>query len=342
MKPVAVLLCPGRGAYGRDELGSIHRNLKPGSVADALAAADAERRRTSRPTVSELDGAGRFRPGTHLDGENAAELIYFATMSWLGGAEMDALSEQFEIAAVAGNSLGWYTALVAAGALDPVSGWRLVSTMARLQKAIAGGQVLTTTVDEDWRTAPELVDGVVAALEKASAAGRVAARSIRLGGHEVLAGDEAAVQLLLAELPAVRVGRREFPFRLAGHGPFHTVLCEPTARAANVELGDLPVRTPRVHLIDGTGNVHSPWSADPEGLLRYTLTTQVTETFDFTAAVRTAIREFNPDVLLCAGPGTSLRAPVGHVVLREGYRGLRDKQALFAADLVREGVVHAG
>jgi hypothetical protein len=34
-------------------------------------------------------------------------------------------------------------------------------------------------------------------------------------------------------------------------------------------------------------------------------------------------------VLLCAGPGNSLRAPVGHCVLREGWRGLTDKQALF-------------
>jgi hypothetical protein len=51
--------------------------------------------------------------------------------------------------------------------------------------------------------------------------------------------------------------------------------------------------------------------------------------------VWTAIREFQPDVLLCAAPGQSLRAPVGHVVLREGYRGLRTKEALFASDLVR-------
>ena len=46
------------------------------------------------------------------------------------------------------------------------------------------------------------------------------------------------------------------------------------------------------------------------------------------------MREFNPDVLLCAGPGSSLRAPVGHVVLREGWRGLHDKQALFASNVI--------
>ena len=46
--------------------------------------------------------------------------------------------------------------------------------------------------------------------------------------------------------------------------------------------------------------------------------------------MRTAMREFQPDVLLCAGPGASLRAPVGHTVLAEGWSGLADKQALFA------------
>ena len=71
--------------------------------------------------------------------------------------------------------------------------------------------------------------------------------------------------------------------------------------------------------------------------LDYTTTAQVLETFDFSACVRTALREFNPDLVLCAGPGTSLRAPVGHVVLREGWRGLRTREQLFAADLIVAG-----
>jgi hypothetical protein len=161
--------------------------------------------------------------------------------------------------------------------------------------------------------------------------------SIRLGGHEVLAGTETAVRELLERLPKVTIGERDFPFRLAGHGPFHTRLCTATADQAEEMLHDLPVTMPACHLIDGFGNVHSPWSADPPELLRYTLRAQVLETFDFSACVRTAMREFQPDVLLCAGPGTSLRAPVGHCVLREGWRGLHDKPALFASEVVRTG-----
>lgn len=332
--PTAVLFCPGRGSYTKDELGFVGRHLRPGPVADALDACDAWRRQQGRPTLREVDGAEKFRPGLHLDGENAAELIYFGTM-----AQLAALRERYRILAVAGNSLGWYTALPASGALDPTSGWRLVATMAALQKQVAGGQLLTTTVGDDWQSIPALEVAVQACLDGLCARGDATfcARSIRLGGHEVLAGTEAAIQELLVHLPKVKVGEREFPFRLAGHGPFHTRLCGAVATEARDLLADLPLREPECHLIDGFGNVHSPWSADPRELLRYTTTEQVLETFDFSAAVRTAMREFQPDVLLCAGPGSSLRAPVGHCVVREGWRGARDKAALIAKGLVATG-----
>ena len=330
-KPTAVLFCPGRGSYTKAELGFVGRNVRPGPVTQALAASDAARAQTGRPTLTEIDGAARFRPSQHLDGENAAELIYFGTM-----AHVEQLRERYDILAVAGNSLGWYTALPASGALDVTSGWRLVSTMAALQKQVKGGQVLMTTVGEDWLPNETLRVAVDATLHGLCARGHdyFCDYSIHLGGHQVLAGTELATRELLAALPKIQVGEREFPFRLAGHGPFHTSLCLETAKTAAQQLADLPIHMPECHLIDGFGTVHSPWSADPRELLRYTVHEQVVETFDFSACVRTAMREFQPDVLLCAGPGTSLRAPVGHCVLQEGWRQLRDREALFASGLV--------
>lgn len=334
-KPIAVLVCPGRGSYGKDELGCIRRSLRPGPVAEALARADAARRSQGQPTISELDGAAAFKPSLHLQGQNAAELIYFATM-----AQAEALPERYRIAGVVGNSLGWYTALAAAGCLSAEAGWHLVATMARLQTAAAGGQVLTTTVDEDWRPDRERSAAVDATLAEVNALGddHFVAPSIRLGGHAVLAGTERGVTELLRRLPKIEVGERAFPFRLAGHGPFHTRLCAAVAEQARGALltdpDELPIGMPRTHLIDGFGRMHSPWSADPQGLLAYTVGAQVTETFDFSSSVRVALRELNPDVLLCAAPGNSLRAPVGHVVVREGYRGVHDRRALFDAGLV--------
>ena len=82
-KPTAVLFCPGRGSYTKDELGFVGRTIRPGPVSDALAACNDWRRSQERPTLSEIDGAEKFRPGLHLEGENAAELIYFGTMAQL-------------------------------------------------------------------------------------------------------------------------------------------------------------------------------------------------------------------------------------------------------------------
>ena len=145
-KPTAVLFCPGRGSYTKSELGFLGRTVQPGPVADAIDASNRLRSEQNRPTLTEVDAAEKFRPSMHLDGQNAAELIYFGTL-----AHVQQLRERYEIIAIAGNSLGWYTALPASGALDPTNGWRLVSTMASLQKQIKGGQVLMTTVDENWQ-----------------------------------------------------------------------------------------------------------------------------------------------------------------------------------------------
>jgi len=72
--------------------------------------------------------------------------------------------------------------------------------MAALQKQVAGGQILTTTVGDDWLTDAGLAHAVAETLRAVAARGDgfFVARSIRLGGHEVLAGTEQGVQALLA------------------------------------------------------------------------------------------------------------------------------------------------
>lgn len=329
MSARAFVFCPGRGSYGREELGSLRKMLRAGPVAEALQRADAERSAAGLPAIAALDAMESFKPGLHLSGIHAAGLIYFATL-----ASYEQLRTTHKIVGVAGNSLGWYTALAVAGVLSPYDGWQLVRTMAELQAMVPGGQVLTTAVDADWLPDAAAQQAIEAALAAVNAA-HFAARSIRLGGHEVLAGTDAGIEALLRILPKRKVGEREFPFRLAGHGPFHTVLCNETAEQALPRVMQLPMRQPEIPLIDGFGRMHSPWSADPREVLRYTATLQVVETFDFSACVRGAIREFQPDLLIGCGPGTSLRAPIGHVVLREGWRGLRSRDALFAAGVVR-------
>jgi acyl transferase domain-containing protein len=311
----AFLICPGRGSYAAAELGSLTRLAETlGSEGrDLLAELEALRAAhdPDGPSLGALDGEPAFRPGRHLLGRNASSLIFACAVLDARRAE-----HQTRPVCVAGNSLGFYTALVVAGALDLASGYRLVSTMARLQDVKTyGGQVLWTLIDDDWNLLPERRAVLEHVLHEVNSRGdgSLAGVSIWLGGHVVVAGSEAAMPALLAALPRVKVGSREFPFRLAHHGPFHTALLEPVARAARVELADLPFGRPNLPLIDGRGFVWSPLWAEPEALRDYTLGWQVTHTFDFTAAVRVGLLDFAADRRELLAPGTSLRAPVGHV-----------------------------
>ena len=49
------------------------------------------------------------------------------------------------------------------------------------------------------------------------------------------------------------------------------------------------------------------------------------EPYDFTAAIRTAAREFAPDYFIVPGPGTTLGGAVAQSLIRANWRGLASK-----------------
>ena len=105
----ALVVCPGRGTYGKAELGYLKRFHADKA---ALIGDRSMRSRRGQPTISELDGAERYSPALHTRGDIASPLIFTASY-----ADFLAIDRQrFEIAAVTGNSMGWYTALAVAGA----------------------------------------------------------------------------------------------------------------------------------------------------------------------------------------------------------------------------------
>ncbi len=278
------------------------------------------RKRYGLPSLLELDTAGRFDADTHLRPANAAPLIWLVSM-----LDASPMQEQAHCVGVGGNSMGWYTALAVAGALDFDDGFRLVQEMALLQEEAAprgGGQVIYPTVGEDWRVDPVRVETVRSAL--AGSAGE-AFRSIDLGGYAVLAGSESGVRHLLRALPAVQLGRNRYPFRLIQHGPYHTPLCAPVAARARETLTGLGWKRPRTALVDGRGVRFTPWSADVGALRDYTLGEQVVAPFDFTLAVRVLLGEYAPDEVVLPGPGNSLGGVCGQVLIRQGWRGVRSK-----------------
>jgi [acyl-carrier-protein] S-malonyltransferase len=91
----------------------------------------------------------------------------------------------------------------------------------------------------------------------------------------------------------------------------------------------LPARIfqqPQKPLIDGRGAIWWPRATNTANLYDYTLGHQVTEPYDFTAAIRTAAREFAPDLFIITGPGTTLGGAVAQSLIQCHHQGLGSKQ----------------
>jgi malonyl CoA-acyl carrier protein transacylase len=317
----ALVVCPGRGSYERTSLGSLQD--RSGSACAVIDAADAQRAAAGRVPITELDRRP-WRTADHVAGENASLLTAACSLADL--ADLD--RERFTVVGLCGNSMGWYTALAAAGALPLPDALALIDTMGAWQADnVLGGQILYPVCDDDWRPDPTREAAVEAALAGAVAAGHGAWWSIRLGGHAVLGADDGGIRHLLAHLPRIETGSRTFPLQLPLHSAFHTPLLAPTRDRAVRALADLGWRPPSVPLTDGRGYTFRPFSADPAALRDYTLDHQVVRTFDLGAAVASALAHTAPDVVVALGPGNPLGGPLARILVGAGHFGLRSRAA---------------
>lgn len=307
MKQRIVVICPGRGSYTRDCLGSL-------SPTPAVQAANAYRQSLGRPTPTEMDQAPEYRSALHVAGENASILTASCSL-----ADADVL-ENSDIVGVVGNSMGWYTALIVAGALPLNDGLRLIETLGYYQhQNVIGGQSVYPLMDADWRPLPS------PELEQALKEIPDLYWSIRLGGQAVIGGSSQALAALHQRLPPRKIGDRDAPFSLPLHSAFHTPLLQATAARAHADLADLPWQAPRIPLIDGRGQTFRPRWADPAAIADYTLGTQITEAYDFTTSLRVALREYAPDRLVLLGPGSNLGGAIAQSLITEGWQNIRSR-----------------
>jgi [acyl-carrier-protein] S-malonyltransferase len=318
-RPAALVVCPGRGTYGKNELGYLKR--LHGDKAELLATVDRIRAERGRPTVSELDGAERFSPALHTSGDIASPLIF--TASYADFLAID--RARHDVVAVTGNSMGWYTTLACAGAVDLAHGFSIVDAMGENSQAgEPGGQVLLSLVDEQWQEAPGLRDALLALAGEIN--GRPGADlylSIALGGMLVFAGNEAGLGALLAEAPPLP-GRE--PLRLVNHGPFHSPLMQGSSARAMAQLPAAWFGSPDVPMIDGRGTIWRPFAVNAGTLQHYTFVTQILETYDFTRAIQVAMREYAPDRIILLGPGDTLGGAIAQALIAIEWRGIRSKQ----------------
>ena len=335
MKKRAVVICPGRGTYNKTELGYLSRHH--GARAGLFAQFDAARTKLGQERLADLDGAASYQVTRHTRGDNASALIYAATLADF----QSIVRERIDIVAVTGNSMGWYSALACGGSLSPQAGFDVVNTMGTLmQDSLIGGQLIYPFMDEDLKPnlarKTELLALIAELGNKSSCA---LSLSIDLGGFLVLAGNDAGLGAFEKAVPTVQ-GR--FPMRLANHAAFHCALQAPVAERGRDRLPRALFGQPSVPLIDGRGAIWWPRANDPEALWRYTLDHQVVETYDFTGAIRTAAREFAPDLFVVTGPGSTLGGAVAQSLILADWQGLRNKADFIAHQAATPFLVSMG
>ena len=154
---------------------------------------------------------------------------------------------------MAGHSLGEYSALVCAGALDFKDAVKLVATRGELMQAAVpagvGAMAAIIGLDDDLvkQACAESADDEV-----------VAAVNFNSPGQVVIAGHKAAVER--AGAACIKAGaKRALPLPVSV--PSHCSLMQPAADQMAVELGKLTVNTPQVPVVNNV-DVEAPREAD--------------------------------------------------------------------------------
>ena len=313
-RQTALIVCPGRGVYNAGELGYFSRHHT--DKKRLLDTFDQERTKLGQTPLRSLDEAERFSLSTFTRGDNASGLIYACSYADFLAIDRD----RFDIVAVTGNSMGWYTTLACAGALSGENGFHVVNTMGKImQDQMIGGQLIYPIVDADWQPIPgaqQKIENIVAQTDGLFV-------SIYLGGMMVLAGTESALKQAETQLEPAQ---ERFPMRLANHAAFHTPLLRPNSEAGLNALPENLFQQPDTPMIDGRGQIWMPKSSDLFALWTYTFGHQVVETYDFTRAVQTGLKEFAPDCVIVLGPGNTLGGATAQAMLGLEWSGMRSKQ----------------
>ncbi len=307
-----VVICPGRGTYTRETSGYLKSFGKPAK--DHISFMDQKRHNAGQTSLTDLDSQP-FKAKIHMAGENASTLIYACSLS-------DFLSidrEKYEIVAITGNSMGWYIALALSGSLSFENGYHLIDTMGSMMKdGMIGGQIIYPITDENWIIDYSKKNMVLKAIEKAGAY-----ISITLGGYLVIGGDRKALDLLLKSLPTIE----QYPFQIPYHAAFHTPMLDDISEKALSLLPKSMFEKPAIHLVDGRGQIWTPFSTNTNELYQYTLRHQVSQAFHFSSAVTVALKEFCPDKLVLLGPGNTLGGAIGQILVKNGWFDIDSKNS---------------
>ena len=322
-KKRAVVICPGRGTYNKEELGYL-KKLHSGKP-DLIEIIDDYRVKQGQMTVTELDSMDKYSMRLHTAGENASAVIYGCAMGDFQSINQD----EYDIVAVTGNSMGWYIALAVAGALAPKPAIELINTMGSMMTdGVIGGQMIYPIVDENWHIDNQVVENIMQWLiEVNQQQGCEVHISINLGGYIVFGGNKLGLKALEQILPLVQ---DRYPMNLFNHAAFHTPLLNETSEKAKTLLSSSLFTKPKLPLIDGLGQIWQPHSTDTQALYNYTLGTQVVAPYNFSKAIEVAVKEYAPDKLIILGPGATLGGAVAQSLISQEWLAMKNKSDFIA------------
>ena len=283
----------------------------------------------ARDAMAEADEALRFHlsrlcfegPADELtDTVNAQPAILAASIAALRAIQ-SAFPNLGKPAAVAGHSLGEYTALVAAGTLTYPDALRLVRERGRLMKEAGekhpGGMAAVLNLDEEQ---------VAQACQQASreTGGVVQIANINSPGQIVISGDHPTLERAIALVQGLGARR---VVRLAVSIAAHSPLMAPAAEALQRVIHIVEMRPAIPKLI---ANVSAAPISAVEAV-RDELVKQLTGTVRWTASIQNMIRA-GIDTFIEVGPGTVLSGLIRRIDQNVRTLSVNDPQGLEALD----------
>lgn len=198
-------------------------------------------------------------------------------------------------AIMAGHSLGEFSALVCAGALDFVDAVRLVRRRGEfMQTAVPVGEgAMAAIIGMDDSTIVRICEEVT---QREHAI--VAAVNFNSPGQVVIAGDIKAVDAAIIDLKSAGAKKTVI---LPVSAPFHTKLMKPAGERLAAVIADTRITSPRVPVVH---NVDASTESDP-AMIRKLLIEQIYSPVHWTRSVQFMIQAGARNFVEC-GPGKVL------------------------------------
>ncbi len=216
---------------------------------------------------------------------------------------------------MAGHSLGEYSALVAAGAIQFKDAIRLARFRAeKMQEAVPVGEGSMVAV----LGLPD--DKVKEICLAASDVGVVEPVNFNTPGQVVIAGHVGALQKA-QELCKEAGAKRALPLKVSG--PFHSSLMQPAADALKEKLCEVDIQAPEIKVLH---NVDTK-SRDSSEAIKEALANQVSSAVLWADTIRVMENEGITDVFEC-GPGAALNGMLKRIAPSLKGKSLSTKEAV--------------